>query len=184
MGARTRRPRNDATSTPASPGLDPYPCSSRPVAMQSCGPIRSNVHDACTEFSCARKLTIKFIESAITSAVCSGYRRRFIPRLSLLRSNFSMDGNVGGPYNIRHLSNGSSSTVDISSMGLGILGVAPSPALRPSESNGRGHVKAFELEQCWKRAELSMSGPSSFSRARNIQSSVVRGRSIFFFKFG
>jgi hypothetical protein len=51
-----------------------------------------------------------------------------------------MDANAGGPYNIRHSSDSSSSAVDFSGTGLGIV-VPPSPTLRPSDTNGRAYTR-------------------------------------------
>jgi len=62
-----------------------------------------------------------------------------------------MDANVGGAYNNRHSSNSSSSAVDLPGTGR----VAPSPALRPSESDGQGYTRR---RLSWSNAE---SGPSS-----------------------
>lgn len=51
-----------------------------------------------------------------------------------------MDANAGGPYNIRHSSNSSSSAVDLTGTGLGTV-VPPSPTLRPSDTDGRAYTR-------------------------------------------
>lgn len=53
-----------------------------------------------------------------------------------------MDGHASGPYSIRHSSNSSSSAIDLSGTGLGVVVQDPlSPSLRPLDADNRGYTR-------------------------------------------
>ncbi|KAH0835701.1 Ion transport protein-domain-containing protein [Lanmaoa asiatica] len=83
----------------------------------------------------------------------------------------SMDADGGGQHSVRHSSNSSSSAVDLSGTGLGIL-VPQSPSLQPSDNDGRTYTRrrlswsSAEGRQDPPRLNLPEPGPSGIAVLR------------------